>query len=191
MTTRRLALVLCGVLAALLAAGCTAAAGPSATARPVEATSEPAMEETAGPGIETASPAPLLPTIDPGDTAGPPVATLAGPGGAPVDGMLGSYTWDDAGSDAPWLVPPVGQAIRGPGPFAVAFSPDLAAASWTARWAPVVDGVADEPALSSSGGPGRILVPAPGGQGTWSLQLDVSFADGGRAAWYWRLGPVP
>jgi hypothetical protein len=69
--------------------------------------------------------------------------------------------------------------------------PTLAVDGWTARWARVVDGGAGDPSAFADGGAGRIVLDGPPGPGSWSLQVDVRFAGGGRAAWYWRVDPAP
>ena len=196
--TRIRALALVGALAALVAAGCVAGSPDRATQVPAAATAaapvtsiEPSVVPSGAPSVIPSIAPSLEPTAVASDVPGPPSATLTGAGIPPVMGALGGYTWLGEGSDAPWIVPPPADAVRGPGPFAVAFDPSVAAEAWTARWAPVRDGAPGDPAGSSSGGPGPILISGPDGSGTWSLQLDVRFAGGGRAAWYWRLLPAP
>jgi hypothetical protein len=95
------------------------------------------------------------------------------------------------GSDAPWLVPPAGAAVPATGPYAATCAAPVRGEGWSAAWAPVMDGTADAVAGSEQGGPGAVLLKGPEHPGTWSLQVDVRFADGGRSAYYWRLEVVP
>jgi len=112
-------------------------------------------------------------------------------GGAPARGELGSYVWDGAGSDSPWLVPPEAAGVRVRGPYAVTVVPPLVVERWEAAWARVGrDGAGDpEGAVTGDGGP--VAVPGPGAAGTWSLMVDIRFAGGNHAAWYWRVEVAP
>jgi len=157
------------VLAAVLATGC--GTGPdSASASPPAAASGP-----------SGAPPPIA-------GEGPPAAFLHGGSldekGAP--GAEGSYTWNGQGSDAPWIVMPEA-AARGAGPWGVTFDPGLPVVQWTARWAPVRDGVAGDPEAAANGTGSLIVVHAPSAPGTWSLQLEASFGPGRGASWYWTV----
>jgi hypothetical protein len=105
--------------------------------------------------------------------------------------MPGSWVWDGAGSDAPWLVPPPDAALAAPGPYQLAFEPVAGVTSWSAGWAPVVGDTAGPRAGGERGGSGPLAVHGPTRPGTWSLQVDVRFAEGRHAAWYWRLEVAP
>ena len=123
-------------------------------------------------------------------SSGPPVASIAGGGAdAPVPGELGSFSWDGLTSDAPWLVPPAGIAA-GPGaPLVMTLAPSFEQEAWSARWARIgADGADTEGTLDGgTGTTGQIAMTAPVAPGPWSLQVIASFADGGNAAWYWRI----
>jgi hypothetical protein len=112
-------------------------------------------------------------------------------GGAAVPGELGGFTWRGMGSEAPWLVPVAGQAVQGPGPYAVSLAPPVLIERWTARWAPVVDGVADAVAGAERGSAGAVVLKGPNRPGTWSLQVDLRLASGDRCSYYWRLEVAP
>jgi hypothetical protein len=114
------------------------------------------------------------------------MASLAVEGGDPVEGSLGTYTWGDVGSDAPWLQ---GAPISvGPGePMTMTVSPASGIDSWEARLAPPG---ADGPQGSRTIGRGRGLpVIEPPEGGAWTLEVRVVFAGGlGEARYFWRLG---
>jgi hypothetical protein len=175
---------------AITAWGCAAGgspptAQPQATLGPSIAATVPAA--TAAPAV---TPVPA-PSRAPALPAAPPEALLAGVDGAPVPGDLGGYTWNGAGSDAPWLVPPGTRAVRAPGPYAVRFGSDLAPAGWVLRWAPVKDGVVGDVAGWAEGAGAPVTASGPDEPGAWSLQADVRFADGHGAAWYWLVDTAP
>jgi hypothetical protein len=175
------------VIAAVLVAGCGArgiSAAPTATNAPV-ATPVPVVTPSDPP-----SPSPAARSVE--TRPGPPSASLAAPGAPPVPGVLGSYTWLDAGSDSPWIVPTAERAVRTKGPFTVAFQPvDPPVTAWTARWAPIVGGTAGTPMGSAVGNGGPIVIAGPTRHGTWTLLLDARFGEGRRAAYSWRLEPSP
>jgi len=168
---------LCVLLGALAVAGCGTAGLPSPLA----------TDPPGGGPAETASGATPRPTEQPG----PPVATLVVRGGVPAAGLLGSYVWDGAGSDAPWLVPPASAAVRARGPYAVTVVPPLPVDRWEAAWARVDGDTAGDPAGAASGEAGPVSVPGPGAAGTWSLMVDARFAGGNHAAWFWRIEVLP
>jgi hypothetical protein len=121
--------------------------------------------------------------------AGPPVATLTGldaPAGGALPGSLGSWTWGDAGDDAPWIVPSDGGTTRVGAGLAVALDPGARPSSWVARWAPVDGGTAGD-ALETAEGTGPVRLDAPARAGAWSLQLDARFGPGAGATWYWLV----
>jgi len=194
---RRCGSVSClGLLAAILTAGCTAGGLPT-TSPPTVAPASPtttAAVITPLPAITpvpAVSPAPPATTTPASEIAGPPAAALTPVGADAVAGELGSFLWQGAGSDAPWLVPPAAQAVRDPGPYVVTFAPSLRVDSWTARWAPIVGGHAGDVAGFGDGGPGAIVLQGPDGPGTWSVQVDARFAGGSHGAYYWRLETAP
>jgi hypothetical protein len=110
-------------------------------------------------------------------------------GGQPGAGVLGSYTWSGSGSDAPWVVgQPVGSARQGSA-MAAGFGP-LSPGSWTAAWARVAAGAAEDP-VDGVSGTGPVSVAAPSSGGDWSLQVTASFGPGANATYYWRLTVTP
>ncbi len=182
---------LCVLLGALAVAGCGAAGLPSPTGTS-DGTDGPATVPAASPVPSNGAVSTPSATPRPTEQPGPPMATLVVVGGgAPIRGELGSYVWDGAGSDAPWIVPPEHQGVRAGGPYAVAVVPPLAVASWEAAWARVDADQAGDPAGAASGDGGPIAVPGPGAIGTWSLKVDIRFRDGNNAAWYWRVEVLP
>jgi hypothetical protein len=106
--------------------------------------------------------------------------------GTPQPGALGTYTWGDAGTDAPWIVPTDSTVVRAGESLTVDLEPALAPATWTARWAPVAGGSAGDVA-SAAEGTGAPSFAAPDTAGPWSLQLEAHFGQGHSAAWYWRV----
>jgi hypothetical protein len=186
----RAALAVLAMAVAGCATGGLPASGAPAGTEPVPAS--PVPSAVPGSSAVPMSPSPgQVETPRPTEQPGPPVATLVVAGGAPVGGALGSYVWDGAGSDAPWIVPPPDDAVRARAPFGVTLVPPLAIARWEAAWAPVDVDTAGDPAGSTSGDRMPIAVPGPDRVGTWSLKVSVRFADGNRAVWYWRVEGLP
>jgi hypothetical protein len=153
-------------------------AGPTAaltgTAGPTRAASVPA---TAGPSAGATA------TVRP--SAQPPSASLAVEGGDAVTGQLGSFTWNGAGSDSPWL-PGAPIAAGGGERLGLALDGGIAVADWTARR--VVTGTTDgSGAVGLGEGQGPVAFPAPPA-GAWSVQVVVRFAgDRGSATYYWLV----
>jgi len=121
--------------------------------------------------------------------AEPPAASLAAEGGDPVAGQLGSFTWNDLGSDSPWL--PGAPLTVGSGELLTVTlggdaGDDVAVADWSARRVPA--GTLNGSGAAGLGGgdaPVRFAAPGPG---SWSVQVLVRFAGGlGSAAYYWQL----
>ena len=185
----------------LVAAACSSAGGPSpslASGGPAGSVAAPTLSPAAS--IAASPPAPVavspampsgLPT--PGTpsapatpvSAEPPPASLAAEGGDPVTGSLGSFTWNNGGSDSPWLS---GARIRvGAGErLTVTIKGAVRVATWTARRVPAgaTDGT---DAVGLGDGTGTITFQAPL-PGIWSAQIAVRFAgDLGSATYYWRL----
>ncbi len=181
------------VLVALAAAGCIGSTGQSP--RPSDA---PPANASEGPSVQpgptrAASTTPEASAAEPTATATaapsskPPDAFLAGPTGGPVAGELGSFSWDGLVSDSPWIVPPMASPLDPARPLRVRLRGGPAVARWTARWAKVRNGEAGPPRLAGSGAGAPLAIDAPPGPGGWSLQVDVRFDGGERAAWYWRV----
>lgn len=169
-------------IAAVVLGGCGGPAVPPTT---------PAVVATAAPSIALPAPTPGVTTIPSIEAGAPPAAMLAPvEGGASGVGTLGGWTWGDAGDDAPWIVPPQAWPVTPGTALEVRFDPARIPESWAARWAPVVNASAGDPA-SSSEGDASIALRAPGDAGTWSLQVDARFGDGRQAAWYWRVEVRP
>ena len=195
----------------LLAAACSSAGGPpspvlasgspsgsiaTSTLSPVPSLApSPAATVAASPtsppspvATVAASPAsPAAPAATPARSisAEPPPASLAAEGGDPVTGTLGSFTWNNGGSDSPWLP---GARIRvGAGErLTVTIKGAVGVATWTARRVPAgaTDGAG---AVGLGDGTGTITFQAPP-PGIWSAQIAVRFAgDLGSATYYWRL----
>lgn len=144
---------------------------PSAIATPLAAPPEPspARSSTAEPGM-----------------AEPPAASIAVEGGDPVIGQLGTFTWENGGSGAPWLD---GSAMHvGPGErFALTLADPLEIAEWSVSR--VIPGNRDGTgALAMDEGSGwPVLFDAPP-SGAWSVQVKVRFAnDLGDALYYWMI----
>jgi hypothetical protein len=177
------------VLAALVA-GCGTGGSPPTggpSVAPVAATPsvaataavppEPSASATDGP-----TPVPTAPMSE------PPMALLVGetlPGEPPV-GDLGSYTWGEEGSDAPWIVSQRGAFARPGTPVSVTFDPGVAPPAWTVRWAPITAAGAGDVA-SASQGTDEVSFTVPDRAGAWSLQLEARFGTGHGATWYWRV----
>lgn len=189
--------VLALLASAAVLGGC-AGLGPPATTSSANPPSP--VTDGASPSAPAGSPAASAPPtaaaatasgptpVPVGNAAAPPTAGLSGgTGTAPAtDGQLGTFTWGDQGSDAPWIVPSTGTTATAGAELAVSFDPPLEPASWTVRWAPIVNGVAGDVA-SATDGTAPVVVAAPGASGAWSLQLEARFDQGHSAVWYWRV----
>ena len=170
----------CGVAGRATVEG-EAGATPSPNAS-VDASLDPA------PAATTSRPPSALPdsSAAASTTGRPPDAALSAEGGEAVVGELGSYTWADGGSDAPWLPgAPIDVGAREPLAVMIAGSPSIA--SWTVRKA-AADSVGDAGArlLAEATDGWPIAFPAPE-PGAWTLQTTVRFAEGGSATYYWRV----
>ena len=178
-----------GLAVAMLSAGCTAAPGssldpdspsPAASTTPVTPAT-PIATNTPEPTQEPAmTPAPTVAGID-----SPPDALLAAEGGDPVMGQLGTNTWKNGGSDAPWLR---GAPITvGAGePLTVTFLPGIDVASWRTRYVPAAsDGQTGGASLGEGVGQPTFQAPAAG---SWTVAVTVTFhVENGDADYYWRL----
>jgi hypothetical protein len=187
--------IVLAVAVAIVVAGCSIAARPSASIAPSAALSSSTLRSTAvSPATE-----PPANAVRPGSTgsatasiatdrssaSGPPLAELGAEGGDPTAGQLGTYTWGDGGSDSPWLL---GARIGvGSGePLTVTFAPPARVGSWKARAVPSTsDGPADAIVLGHGSGTPRFEAPEPG---TWTVEVRVVFAKGaGTASYFWQL----
>src|SRR4051794_4421004 len=119
----------------------------------------------------------------------PPVATLTVPGEPPIEGQVGTYSWDGFASDAPWLRG--GDPVHVPADIlaGVRFPPGTDISTWTVAYAPLrEDGPAD-PAPSKTQQrwvSAEIASPAPPA-GTWSVRLWAEFPGHGRVGYFWRF----
>ncbi|MBA3236231.1 MAG: hypothetical protein H0T59_09620 [Chloroflexi bacterium] len=151
--------------------------GTSVGSDPVAATAGPTADLTASPTV----------AVTPGPTAAnePPAAWIAVDGGDAASGQLGSYTWNEAGSDSPWL-PGTPIAVGAGETLMVTFDDPLGISSWTARRVPAgsTDG-SGAVGVGSGGSSIAFALPEPG---EWSVEVTVQFADGiGSASWYWHI----
>ena len=179
-------LVLAGLLAGCDTGGPSRLGGPSilpsgATPAGFPATAAPGATPSAAVAAEP-TPVPTAPLSE------PPQALLVGETlpGEPAVGDLGSWTWGETGSDAPWIVSGRGAVARPGTPVGVTFSPIVTPPSWVVRWAPITAGGAGDVA-SASEGTGEVEFAVPDAAGAWSLQLDARFGTGHSATWYWRV----
>ncbi len=191
--------VVAATLAAVLAAGCTSGtalssptASPEASAAgTVAPTPAPATVPPATPSLSPVeSPSAVAPTPDTALPALPPEAVLADASDALVRGALGSYTWGDGGDDAPWIIVRASVAATGAGPWTLSFAPDVPVDSWTAAWAPIRSGRPGPVSGYEQGTTGPVSFIGPTGMEPWTLKVEVTFARGGSAVYYWRLEPA-
>ena len=116
----------------------------------------------------------------------PPAASIAVEGGDAVVGELGSFTWQNSGSDSPWLD---GNPIRiGTGEsLTLTLSEPVGIESWTAALVPPSDlGTATSVGLGEGSGEPVTFAAPPAG--TWSVNVNVWFVDNiGSASYYWLV----
>lgn len=115
----------------------------------------------------------------------PPAASVAVEGGDPVVGALGSFTWENSGSDGPWR--PGNPIHVGSGERLTLFLADpVGVANWTVSRAPAgANGSGAVGMAQGSGEPVSFGAPPPG---SWSVSVDVWFANNlGSAAYYWLM----
>lgn len=159
-------------------------AAPTVTAVVATATAAAATSVASPDPSPSAAPTSAATPADP-TTGGPPAAHLAAEGGDPVTGSLGTYTWGDSGSDAPWLQ---GAPITvGAGePLSVVFDPPFPVDTWGARYVPAgSDSGAGAAVLGQGVGIPSFAAPPAG---SWTVELRASFGAGhGTASWFWRL----
>lgn len=188
-TTRRLPsrVLAASIAAVLLGAACAA---PRASDGPSAAPSEGPTAAVSGTAPASETPAVLPsasaspPPAPSAATDGPPVAALGAEGGDPVTAQLGTYTWGEGGSDAPWLR---GAPITvGAGePLTVTFEPALAPDEWHARLVdPEADGPAGAETLGQGTGVPLLTAPSPG---RYTLALEVRVDGLGTAHYAWLL----
>ncbi len=188
--------------AGTLLAGCTVAAGSSEPAVSASTPSFASAEPAESPS--TASTASLPPEVppsvesspneEPSTAAVPPEPTLVPPpsasisveGGDPVVGELGSWSWLNSGSDAPWLP---GYPIHvGTGEHLTFWlSETVRIDHWQVARVPPSSIPGDTGSVGMGEGASQLIrFPAPP-RGTWSVSVSVWFSVGGSAVYYWAV----
>ena len=187
----RLGVGLTALIGLLVMSACAAAAGSAAGGDPEATPTATATLATAGP---TMSPS-ALPTVSvPATGPTEPAAILQTGDGPPISGTLGSWAFEDAGSDTPWIpstaMTPLDVAAGRV--LAVTFADAAPVGAWQAAAAHVADhsgraawvvGGRDtsEPSM-------RTVVVGPLPVGDWVLSVRLFRADGrGDAAFYWSV----
>lgn len=190
---RLIALALVSV--SLLPAGCSRAGASPTPSEPAPAVSPREPQATALPTIEPTFERTIEPTFEPSPAespvtelpmAEPPPASIAVEGGDPVVGQLGTFTWENGGSDAPWLN---GSPIQvGPGErLTMTLAEPVTIGEWSvSRVLPGNrDGIGAVAMQEGSGWPLSFEAP-PAGQ--WSVEVRVRFADSrGEALYFWMI----
>lgn len=188
----RTAIVLVSIgllLGACTRTGAEPSSVPSASPSPgaVIASPTPAATAEPSPSAEPAT-SPSTPESEPPvePMAEPPGASLAVEGGDPVEGQLGSFTWQNGGSDAPWLD---GSPIRvgARERLTLSFADPVAVENWSASRVPPGnrDGTGAIGMGEGSGEPVSFDAPP---RGTWSVSVNVRFSENcGSAAYYWLV----
>ena len=143
------------------------------------------MPEPAGTAVASATAEASIPATV---RDAPPAATMSVEGGDPVAGQLGTYTWRDAGSDAPWL-PGTPISVAAGETLAVEVNPPAGIESWSARAVPAgTVGPNGAMALGEGSGDPTFAPPSPG---DWSVEIALTFADAlGEAHYFWALTVV-
>ncbi len=152
---------------------------------------DPSSSPSASPQslASTGSAASVGPTAAPASEpsgAEPPAAFIAVDGGDAVEGQLGSFTWQNSGSDAPWLDGSpihVGAGER----LTLTLADPLGVANWTASR--VAPGNRDgSGAVGIADGLGKPVTFDAPPRGSWSVNVSVWFSDNrGSAAYYWLV----
>ncbi len=195
MAHRSTGIALVTLFVVLLAAACSSAGGPpsptlasggpAASIATTTLSPAPSLGPSPTASVAASPPASVAATPATPATAEPPPASLAAEGGDPVTGTLGSFTWNNGGSDSPWV--PGARIHVGAGELlTVTVAGAVGVAKWTAQRVPAgaTDGAG---AVGLGEGTGTITFQAPP-PGAWSAQITVRFAgDLGSAVYYWRL----
>ena len=181
------------VAVGVILAGCTnqpAAGEIASTAPSFVAPTGP----TARPGspVPSQMPAPISsPSIEPQASSidapvpEPPAASLAVEGGDPVVGELGSFAWNNSGSDVPWV--PGNPIHIGRGEqLTLSLASSIRLERWTVDRTPgatIGSGV-----VGMAEGAGEPVAFAAPPRGRWSVSVSVWFADNvGSASYYWLI----
>ena len=179
----------------LLCAGCSRA-GTSASGSESAPPVAPSQPRTTAPRIVQPTLEPTTPPTaqsSPAESPGaeppmaePPAASIAVEGGDQVVGQLGTFTWQDGGSDAPWLDGTpihVGAGER----VTMTLAEPLLIGEWNVSRVPPGnrDGIGAVAMQAGSGWP-VTFGPPPSGQ--WSVEIRLRFADGvGSASYFWQI----
>lgn len=187
--TRRAAMA--GLLSTGLLLG-ACAAGPSRSGGSSDPAATSSAAPTATPTVTIIPPNPATgqppgsapPPAGP-SYAEPPAATLAVDGGDPVTGELGSFTWDNSGSDAPWLAGSPLHVGRGEA-LTLRFATDVEVATWTVDRAPAGTDGSDMTGMAERSGQPVTFAAPP--HGSWTVNVNVWFAGNlGSGSWYWLV----
>jgi hypothetical protein len=160
----------------VIAAAACSAAGVSPPAAAPTASATPTATATAAPAS-----APPLATPGPQ----PPNALLIVNGGAPSVGELGTYTWREAGSEAPWL-PGTRTKVAPGGAASVSLEVPVPTAAWWVKLSK--PGGTDIGARQIAAGTGAITFTVPAQAGTIALHVEFA-SDAGDALYFWALSP--
>ncbi len=174
------------VSVSLLSAGCSRPGASPAISDPTttsaQAQPSPTVSLSMPPSIEAP---PTEPLVSEPPMPEPPAASIAVEGGDPVVGQLGSFSWENSGSDGPWL--PGSPIHVGPGErLALILADPVGVANWTVSRTPeAANGAGVIGMAQGSGEPVTFAAPPPG---SWSVSVDVWFVDNlGSAAYYWLM----
>ncbi len=189
------------VLVGILLGGCTAASmssepailslspspSPVQTDAPARPSASPSASADPAPGapssvaLPTGSPQPE-PTLVP-----PPDATLAVEGGDPVVGEQGTWSWNNAASDAPWLP---GYPIHVGANERLTFnmSDRVPIDTWQASRVPPSAVPGGDGVIGMAEGTGSSITFEAPPAGSWSVAVTVRFGDNlGDAVYYWAM----
>ncbi len=173
-------------LALLIPALLTACSAPGTSSSPPPPEASPAATvDPTATVIPSVAASEGAPTPEP-PIPEPPAASIAVEGGDAVVGQLGSFSWKNSGSDAPWLD---GSPIHvGAGEqLVLTLAEPIAIDTWqVSRVLPGSrDGIGSIGMAEGSGE--RVAFVAPP-SGSWSVSVSVWFADNlGSAAYYWLI----
>lgn len=183
--------ILVTIAAAVMVSGCgttgvASGGGSTVAASSASPTTGLGFERSPSATIQASSPA--EPSLEPDPTLTPPPdATLQVDGGDPVIGELGSWTWRNAGSDAPYLP---GYPIHvGTGERLIfAMTEPVAIEGWQVRRVPPSSVPGSEGLVGMGEGTGGTIWFEAPPQGTWAVSVTVQFAAGlGGASYYWQV----